>query len=1741
MHFRGEIDVDESAGPGSPAIARLAEATAFAISGDLALTAFHVVGDKENERLKGERWELRFSVGEPVWASVEAFNAKADVAVLRLDKPGLPHRLKPFTLSSAVRRSQHWYAYGFPAVLRDPHTVHGTVVDPHAIVDGAPAIQLHCRQATARSALPLAGFSGSPVIDEDSGAVIGVIRHQLVHHNAPGIALGGDIYAASSDQILGLWRGLLGPLVRRQRAERRAGLGALLLHPLSPDGELPAVRDVGAHDVGATRTRHSEVGSAPYLPRAGVDTDLRNRVRREHFVLVVGQSKAGKSRTAFEAISHELPGARFVHPRPQAQALRRLMVLDLDEPLCPGPLVVWLDELDAYLREPAGLDPAVIEWIGQRESGGLIIGTIRTDIYNERREATGETGKLSRLVLDRAERGRVDLRRNLRPEEVERAKVLYPDEDFSAATVSIGEQLVAAPELLHRLRDAEDNDPYGWATVKAAVDYARMGLPSPVPGRALRRLFAIVVRDRFAGLEPTGAAYRQGLAWACRPGYSHVALLTPSQGALTGGAGQQFTRRHWPGPRPGLPPEHRRQESFTLLDYIEETARREGWPVPEEAWSFAISQAGGSALIAIGDEAADAFGRGDIARKAYLKAAQTGNAAAVLRLGAALAEAGDFAAAKRWLDVAVSAGEPDALNAMGAVSAMSGDLGEAESWLWRAIEAGSSLAPVNMGELCRRHDRPQEAVYWHRCAAEEGVTASWLVLAELYRSRGDTEATRTCLERGADGEEPVAALCKAELAQDADDVEGVERWLRRAAEFGDAEAARRVGILLADRGDDDEAESWLRLAAGREVSAVHDLGVYLHRADRPEEAEACYRRAIAQGIALSAVCLAELLIGQGDLAGAREWFRHGAAKAGEADPDMIGSVAVALAAASQQGDLDTEAEGWLEASAAAGYAPAAFALGKRAFDDHDRDRARRWYLQAALAGDPAAASNLGLLLEIANDVDRAERWYRHAARLYESLGVDEPKIAANLGRVCRARGDLAEAERWLRQAAQSGNTQDTDDHAAVLAELRELQEHNQQTRAHAEGGDADAAYRLAMTCAHRGQDEEAERWFRRAALTGHWKAATALAELLLSAGRAEEAVTWCRPGAEAGDDDAAWLLVVALANTNNTAEAKELATRRAEAGDVGFMTLLGALLADDQPEQAAKWWRRAADSGDADAAEALAAPAEERGDSDSARRWHHQAAEGGNPAGAYHHAINLRADGCADEALVWLRRAAEGGHADAAVELAELIADQDPLEAGYWRQAAAEAGHPVALRSLGAASLAEGEAARAEAYFREAAESGDPAAANVIGALLQQRGENDQAMAWFRTALDRGFAAAAHNLGILCATSGDAAGAMTWWTRAAEAGVSEAMRPLGERLAAEQRNAEAVEWLSRAVAAGDASAAVNLALIKLGEGDRAEALRLAEVAADRAHPGAAFLLGVMMQEDGNGQEADRWFRVAAERGHTEAAFRGAVLSAERGNLRQAERMLALACDGGDAEAAYSLGDLAWRRGWMSASEAWCKVAAGNGHRFAALDVAAMAAMRGAADDSAEWIRQWQAGGTQSAISMAHEDPREIHVTVIRSPTWGPAQQPTYTLSTRIFQFHISVHSERANLGTFTETDASVSDMDGSADPPGMPDHAGQTLEGQGLPAAYGIKVENGHVLAKGLVRYQVIGPLAGSHAEVMDYLAPLYQLIIMLSTGVPYMYTLGRDADAIRQARAWADRFNQLASQSLHDEPQIPQ
>jgi hypothetical protein len=110
---------------------------------------------------------------------------------------------------------------------------------------------------------------------------------------------------------------------------------------------LPRVADVDPYGpIGVSLSRYGMVHRDPYVARAWVDEQLDAALAECRFVLVVGKSKSGKTRTAFEAIRRNSSEAALIIPKAQAGSLSRLLDLDPPVPVDDNPVVVWLDDLD---------------------------------------------------------------------------------------------------------------------------------------------------------------------------------------------------------------------------------------------------------------------------------------------------------------------------------------------------------------------------------------------------------------------------------------------------------------------------------------------------------------------------------------------------------------------------------------------------------------------------------------------------------------------------------------------------------------------------------------------------------------------------------------------------------------------------------------------------------------------------------------------------------------------------------------------------------------------------------------------------------------------------------------------------------------------------------------------------------------------------------------------------------------------------------------------------------------------------------------------------------------------------------------------------------------------------------------------------------------------------------------------------------------------------------------------------
>ena len=429
----------------------------------------------------------------------------------------------------------------------------------------------------------------------------------------------------------------------------------------------------------------------PYIHREGVDAILDEALKTKKFVLVAGVSKAGKSRTAFEA-------ARKMEPEPillvssSPEELPRLLDLGL-----PGdrsrPSVLWLDDLDRYLEKP-GMSRALFDDLGERGNRVVVLATMTLTAYDRLHGGEGQIGQSVREVLDLFET-EITVSSENSDAEREEAEALYPGQRFDAG---IGEHFAAARELVNKFKAAREVHHHGFAVVVAALDWRRASLTRPITEADLRELYTLCLK-RFSPLsEANDEDYQDGLAWACEPLVSRAALLT---GATNG-----------------------RSKTFEIFDYVRDWSDGAGGDVdqslravPQSTWRFVISRVAPAEALAVG-LAAYIRDNPNAAEDAWTKAANSDDSewapGAAFGLGLLLAKQGEPERAEKFLQRAIDSGHSEwapraALN-LGRLLAVQGEPGRAGEFLQRAIDSGYlNAAPMAADALQRlRASSPED-------------------------------------------------------------------------------------------------------------------------------------------------------------------------------------------------------------------------------------------------------------------------------------------------------------------------------------------------------------------------------------------------------------------------------------------------------------------------------------------------------------------------------------------------------------------------------------------------------------------------------------------------------------------------------------------------------------------------------------------------------------------------------------------------------------------------------------------------------------------------------------------------------------------------------------------------------------------------------------------------------------------------------------------------------------------------
>jgi TolA-binding protein len=754
----------------------------------------------------------------------------------------------------------------------------------------------------------------------------------------------------------------------------RRQVRGLLQVPLGAYGQLPRLSTLSPYRLGVSPSRYGseeQRGDDPYVSRFK-DGELDQALCSKRFVLVVGDSKAGKSRTAYEAATRLRLDGRQHDPRVLVPKNTDLLgqLLDLDPPLdlSPEPALLWLDDLTE-----SALGALTLDLLDRLTRQMIVLGTLTAQRHDRVMNSDSDISSSAQQALRRATVVRLDAR--MTDQERVEAEQKYPKERFEAG---IGEQLVAVDHLTSRYEDARQGaNPHGWAVVQTAVDWTRMDVGRPIRQHELIVLCPLYLKQLRAHAKHDDKEHEEALRWACQPVSSHIALLKELLGSDLD------------------------EPSYVPFDYLVAAADGQdgqlSQPILDPAWDKVLELAPPFEAVNAGVSAT--FRRLLLRAQKIFAAVAAGNSdaasVAAFNLGLLLQEQSDLEGAKAAYQQAIASGDteiaPRAVAFMGTLLREQGDVEGAKAAYQEAIASGQAYyAPVaafNLGVLLKEQ------------GDLTGAKAAW----------------QQAIDSGHAEMAPEAAFNLGLLLQEQSDLEGAKAAYQQAIASGDVEmapgAAVNLGNLLREQGDVEGARAaYQRAIASGDVEmvprAAFNLGGLLMEQDDLVGAKAAWQQAIDSGhaemVPEAAFNLGKLLAKKGDLVGAKAAYRQAIAS---------GDVETALAAANLLGYL-LEREGDLEGAKAA-Y--------QQAIDSGHAEMA------------PMAALILGNLLREQGDVEGATAAYQRA--ITSGHTKITPTAALNLGVLLAERGDVEGATAAWQQVIESGDAEMATGAARNLEEL----------------------------------------------------------------------------------------------------------------------------------------------------------------------------------------------------------------------------------------------------------------------------------------------------------------------------------------------------------------------------------------------------------------------------------------------------------------------------------------------------------------------------------------------------------------------------------------------------------------------------------------------------------------------------------------------------------------------------------
>ncbi|MFE9401097.1 tetratricopeptide repeat protein [Streptomyces sp. NPDC006530] len=296
-------------------------------------------------------------------------------------------------------------------------------------------------------------------------------------------------------------------------------------------GKVPRVREVTECAHWGVHPATADLAVTPYVAR-DAEGELRAALLRCGFVLLLGESAAGKSRMACETVRCLFPDHAWVRPFTRAS-----IAVAVHAARACAPSVLWLDDLENYLGADGLSDLHVDHLLGDPKRGIVIVATLRSEEH--RRFGAWEGSRLTGTDRDlwRTERSVVARATIVRVErlwssaEIRRARALVPNRRIGLALAAcdqfgIAESLICGPELINVWRNAWSRgaNPRGAAIVSAVVDCRRAGLRRAVPVDWVFSAHEPYLAAR-GGYHLRPESFADARAWTCQTIHATSSLL----------------------------------------------------------------------------------------------------------------------------------------------------------------------------------------------------------------------------------------------------------------------------------------------------------------------------------------------------------------------------------------------------------------------------------------------------------------------------------------------------------------------------------------------------------------------------------------------------------------------------------------------------------------------------------------------------------------------------------------------------------------------------------------------------------------------------------------------------------------------------------------------------------------------------------------------------------------------------------------------------------------------------------------------------------------------------------------------------------------------------------------------------------------------------------------------------------------------------------------------------------------